>query len=192
MLSETLVWCALGKSGHDAYREGRKAATTCNRDLENAGYEYCFHDGEHVLKIVQEKHAEAVGKFEKGGCSHSLLSGMASLAEKMLSDDPEDRPDDRSIHMMLQKALQNGHDSIQTQDRVQDVEAGDREITASRDPPDARCHVTVKRAKNWILEREERYFKFVPRAVYDKHPLIGLAEGPVRKQLLRRDQVASV
>ncbi|KAF2263815.1 kinase-like protein [Lojkania enalia] len=85
VFSEAAIWSVRGMEGLEDYRHGRREATEKNEGLVNAGYEACFHNGETVLDIVAEMHADAYKRCRR---DDHLLKDMASLVEYMLWERP--------------------------------------------------------------------------------------------------------
>ena len=103
VLSETLIWCTLGKHGFEKYRSRRRKATT---SLENGGYGGCFHDGEKVLDVVSDMHDEALESVEGNVFVYGLLTAIRTLIESILDAEvPKSRPDDHTLYRSCQKII---------------------------------------------------------------------------------------
>ena len=86
--SEAAVWVVLGMSGLTAYRNQRQQEITGKDTIQDGS---CFHDGENVLKTVEDMHnrLEKKGEVRPGDCvTKPVLEHMVSA---MLSEDPDDR-----------------------------------------------------------------------------------------------------
>jgi hypothetical protein len=82
VFSEAVVWCVLGVSGLQDYRDKRKAETAILRKLNRTAYSGCFHDGAQVLPIVQHMH-DRVRK--QRGQYDLIINDILPIIEEMLS-----------------------------------------------------------------------------------------------------------
>ncbi|KAH8726019.1 kinase-like domain-containing protein [Phaeosphaeriaceae sp. PMI808] len=115
VLSETLIWCTLGREGLDTYRQRRRESTVGNPLLDKGGYEGCFHDGNKILSVVQEAHKKALKAAESNIYLFGLTSRMIDLIEQMLNE-AEDRPSDKVVYKTLGSIIRDTEASISSQD----------------------------------------------------------------------------
>lgn len=109
VLSETLVWCALGAEGLSRYRRERASELSKRKDLSSNGYGTCFHDGETALKCVIQLHKEALSASAGHPGSKFLIKGIIQLAEDMLTE-KQVRPGDDIVYKTFTKLFRTYED----------------------------------------------------------------------------------
>ncbi|KAI0128369.1 hypothetical protein BJ170DRAFT_621298 [Xylariales sp. AK1849] len=80
VFSETLIWSILGSDGRQDYREKRRKET--NNEMDNAGYDGCFHDKTKRLESVDEFHRRAI---QSRSASDKSTVASALVSEIILS-----------------------------------------------------------------------------------------------------------
>lgn len=121
VLSETFVWCTLGKRGFEEFRSKRRKATE-GTQLEVGGYGGCFHDGEKVLGVVKEMHNEALKAVEGNANIHKLLDTISTMVDSILSAEaPISRPNDHGLYQRCQHIINQARRLMSTQQSGQNI-----------------------------------------------------------------------
>ncbi|KAF4468947.1 serine threonine kinase [Fusarium albosuccineum] len=90
ILSEALVWLAGGWEAIEVAARDRKMTIAREHpEMKGSGYDYCFHDGTHVLQCVMSSHKAAVNKF---GHEDILSPKMCQLIEGLIFLPEDSRP----------------------------------------------------------------------------------------------------
>jgi hypothetical protein len=101
VFSEAAVWSVFGVEGLEKYRKQRTAATNVIPKLRNTAYNGCFHDGEKVLQIVTDMHAQVLRHSQ---CDDYIVSDIINIVGEMLGHQPI-RPTAASLYRYLRTAL---------------------------------------------------------------------------------------
>ncbi|KAK8079737.1 hypothetical protein PG997_007555 [Apiospora hydei] len=100
VFSEMASWVVGGQSERRHYYLLRKEKTP--KDLEDAGYSACFHDGEAPLPLVKEYHDTILRPSYRIGDSKSFQVGQM-VFKHMLLQDPLSRLNARQLHTRAEK-----------------------------------------------------------------------------------------
>ena len=100
--SEAAVWVVLGRSGLADYRDQRKRKTYEKGTLQDGS---CFHDGEKILKTVDDMHNRLLRGDKVRSEDHVTIPVLDNLVTFMLEEKPEGRLDAVQLWIRSQKIL---------------------------------------------------------------------------------------
>ncbi|KAM0313994.1 hypothetical protein ACHAPQ_011928 [Fusarium lateritium] len=84
VFSDVLIWSSLGEPGREKYRVRRREEISRQRDLKEADFDACFHDGVDRLPAVEDSHNLALHHRRRTDTVSPVISKL--ILEHMLTD----------------------------------------------------------------------------------------------------------